>query len=156
MYAGEGGGAVRVERDKVLPLGMLDVLSAADLEGPKVVCATATDSVGVAKKRWGSRSQCKPLLGCPLQDKLGKIQGGPSARTARRLGNWVDLDLGCSTVCPIWLGQMGIWQNWLCGWARLWNIPNLSQPDPSPRADGSPCTGGCWRCEHNAQFRLYL
>ena len=27
---------------------------------------------------------------------------------------WVDFDLVCSIVCPIWLGQIVIWQNWLC------------------------------------------
>ena len=26
---------------------------------------------------------------------------------------WVDPDFGYSTVCPILLGQMRIWQNWL-------------------------------------------
>ena len=26
---------------------------------------------------------------------------------------WVDLDLDCSTVCPILHGLVGIWQNWL-------------------------------------------
>ena len=29
---------------------------------------------------------------------------------------WVDLDFGSSTV---WL--MGIWQKWLCSWAKWWN-----------------------------------
>ena len=28
---------------------------------------------------------------------------------------WVYFDLGCSTIYPILLGQMGIWQNWLVG-----------------------------------------
>ena len=26
---------------------------------------------------------------------------------------WVDLDSGCTIVCPFLLCQMGIWQNWL-------------------------------------------
>ena len=35
---------------------------------------------------------------------------------------FVDLDLGHSTTCPVVLGQMGVWLNWLCSWATLWNI----------------------------------
>ena len=57
VNAGEGSGTVRVERNDVLPLGMLDVLSAADLEGPEVVCATFADSVAIAEKCWKS-NQC--------------------------------------------------------------------------------------------------
>ena len=34
---------------------------------------------------------------------------------------WVDLDFGCSTVCPILPRLIGIWQKWLCSWARRWN-----------------------------------
>ena len=49
---------------------------------------------------------------------------------------WVDLYLGCSTVCPIRLGLMGIWQNWLCSWARWWNIQIKStQPRSTIRLD---------------------
>ena len=34
---------------------------------------------------------------------------------------WVDFDFSCSTICPILLGLLGIWQNRLGSWARLWN-----------------------------------
>ena len=37
---------------------------------------------------------------------------------------WVVMDFDCSTVCPILLGLVGIWQKWLSSWARWWNIPN--------------------------------
>ena len=37
-----------------------------------------------------------------------------------RLG-FVDLNFECSTVCPILLGLMGIWQKRLGSWARWWN-----------------------------------
>ena len=43
---------------------------------------------------------------------------------------WVDFDCGCSTFCLVLLGLMGSWQNWPCGSARWWNIPNLSQLNP--------------------------
>ena len=36
-------------------------------------------------------------------------------------------------------GLMGNWQNWLSSWARWWNIPNQSQPNPDLPGDGSPC-----------------
>ena len=34
---------------------------------------------------------------------------------------WVDFDFSCSTICPILLRLLGIWQNRLGSWARLWN-----------------------------------
>ena len=40
----------------------------------------------------------------------------------------VDLDFGCSTVCPILPGLIGIWQKWLCSWARWWNTQNKVSP----------------------------
>ena len=52
---------------------------------------------------------------------------------------WVDLDFDCSTVCPILLGLVWIWQKWLSTWARWWNIPNQSQPNPGLLGDGSLC-----------------
>ena len=54
----------------------------------------------------------------------------------------VDFDFVCSTVCPILHGQMEFRQKRLSNCARWWNIPNLSQPNPSPQADGTPCTIG--------------
>ena len=44
--------------------------------------------------------------------------------------SWVDLDFGSSTFCLVLLGLVGSWQNWLCDWARWWNMPNLSQLNP--------------------------
>ena len=44
--------AVWVQCNHVLPLGVLDVLSATDLKGPKVVDATPTYPVAVAKECW--------------------------------------------------------------------------------------------------------
>ena len=38
---------------------------------------------------------------------------------------WVDLNFECSIACPIVPGLMG-----LSSWARWWNIPNHSQPQP--------------------------
>ena len=35
---------------------------------------------------------------------------------------WVESDLFHCTVCPVLLGQMGIWQNRLVNRARWWNI----------------------------------
>ena len=43
---------------------------------------------------------------------------------------WVDFDFGSSTFCLVLLGLMGSLQNWLCGWAKWWNIRNLSQLNP--------------------------
>ena len=51
---------------------------------------------------------------------------------------WVHFDLGTSTVCPIL--QMRLGQIQLSNQARWWNISNLSKPNPSPQADGTPCT----------------
>ena len=31
---------------------------------------------------------------------------------------WVVMDLGHSTACPVLLGLMAVWQNWLGSWAR--------------------------------------
>ena len=45
----------------------------------------------------------------------------------------LDYEFGHSTVSPVLLGQMGIWQNWLYSWSRRWNIPNLSQPNRGTR-----------------------
>ena len=42
-------------------------------------------------------------------------------------------------ICLILQRQIWFWQKWLSSWARWWNIPSLSQPNPSPRADGTPC-----------------
>ena len=44
-----------------------------------------------------------------------------SLPNGRRLG-CVDLYFECSTVCPILPRLWGIWQKWLCRWARWWNI----------------------------------
>ena len=52
---------------------------------------------------------------------------------------WVDLDFDSSTVCSILHGLVGIWQKRLSSWARWWNIPNQSQPNPGSPGDGSPC-----------------
>ena len=49
-------------------------------------------------------------------------------------------DLCCSTICSVLLGQMGFWQKRLSNWTKWWNIPNLSQHNPCPQADGTPCT----------------
>ena len=51
---------------------------------------------------------------------------------------WWEFD--CSTVYLILLGLVGIWQKWLSIWARWWNIPNKSQPNPGWPGDVSPCT----------------
>ena len=50
----------------------------------------------------------------------------------------VDFNIGSLAICRILLRQMGLWQKWLSNWAKWWNIPNLRQPNPSPRADGTP------------------
>ena len=54
VHAREGSGAVWVDCDHVLLLWVLDVLGAADLEGPEIVGATLTHAVRVAKKCWES------------------------------------------------------------------------------------------------------
>ena len=51
---------------------------------------------------------------------------------------WVDLIFECSTLCPI---LMRIWQKRQDSWARSLEHPNQSQPNPGPRADGTPCKG---------------
>ena len=53
---------------------------------------------------------------------------------------WVYFDFSCSTVCPVLLGVMGIWQKRLGSWAKMAEHPNQSQPNPGLRADESPCT----------------
>ena len=45
---------------------------------------------------------------------------------------WVDLDFGYSTVYPILLGQMGIWQNHLGNWARCNLKMTLDFQEESP------------------------
>ena len=50
----------------------------------------------------------------------------------------VDFDIGIPTVCPALLKQVIFRQNCLSNWARGGNIWNLSQPDPGPRAHGTP------------------
>ena len=57
----------------------------------------------------------------------------------RGLG-WDDFEFSCSTVCPVLLGLMGIGQKWLCT-VQLgkMGIPNQSQSNPGPGADGPPC-----------------
>ena len=69
-------------------------------------------------------------------------QGGALYRVAHLLANlgWVDFDFGCSTLCQVLPGLMGKWQNLLSSWARCWNIPNQSQPNPGSPGDVSPCT----------------
>ena len=52
-------------------------------------------------------------------------------QSARGMG-WVDLNFECPTVCLILPGLMEIWQKWL-------EHPKQSQPNPGPRADGTPC-----------------
>ena len=44
----------------------------------------------------------------------------------------VDLDFGCSTVCPVLLGLMRDRQNGQTRWARFPEHPNQSQPNPGP------------------------
>ena len=56
---------------------------------------------------------------------------------------WVDLDFGCSTVCPILLGLVEIWQKRLSSRENWWNVPNQSQPDPGLPGVGSPCRRLC-------------
>ena len=60
------------------------------------------------------------------------VQGVQYARVL----SWVDLNFECSTVCPILPGLVGIWQKRL---AKMEQHPNLSQPNPGPRGDGTPC-----------------
>ena len=58
-------------------------------------------------------------------------------RVSHRLSDLGWVDFGYSTVCPILLEQMRVWQNG--SWARWVKHPNQSQPNPGPRGDGSPC-----------------
>ena len=55
---------------------------------------------------------------------------------------WIDFDLGCSTVCPIGLGQVGILSRTGCVVRQDDETSQIciSQPDPGSRADGPPCT----------------
>ena len=52
---------------------------------------------------------------------------------------WVNFDLGNWAVCLILLGQKGFRQNQMSIRARCWKNSNLSQPNPGPQADGTPC-----------------
>ena len=52
---------------------------------------------------------------------------------------WVDFDFGSSDICWIWLRQIEFWKKWLSSWTSWRNIANISQPNPSARADGAPC-----------------
>ena len=38
---------------------------------------------------------------------------------------------GLTLILALQLSAWWSWQNWLCGWARWWNIPNLSQLNPA-------------------------
>ena len=44
---------------------------------------------------------------------------------------------------------MGSWQKWLSNWARWWNIIDQSQPNPTIRGDGLPCTRSKARYFHS-------
>ena len=59
---------------------------------------------------------------------------------------WVDNDLGSSALCLILLRQMGFRNNRLCNQERLRNLTNLSQPNPGPQSDGTPCRPGRASC----------
>ena len=70
-------------------------------------------------------------------------------RTGRSISSrtWV----GLSLILAVPPSASADGQNWLCGWARWWNIPNLSQLNPvhSPPGDGPPCTdySSHWWCK---------
>ena len=51
---------------------------------------------------------------------------------------WVDLDLRCSTVCPILPGLIGIWPKRLCSWARWWNAKIKVNPTQVHEQMGHP------------------
>ena len=58
-------------------------------------------------------------------------------RVAHLLANlgWVDHDLNCSTL---WLVMPRLMGNGRSGWARWWNIPKQSLPNPGSSGDGPP------------------
>ena len=59
-------------------------------------------------------------------------------RVTHLLANFGWYDFGCSTLCPILLGLVEIWQKRQGSWARWWNIPNQSQPNRGSPGDVSP------------------
>ena len=66
----------------------------------------------------------------------------------RGILGWVDFDLGCSAHCLVLIGLMGSWQKWLSSWARWWVIKIIDQRQPNPtiRADASPCNHVYSKC----------
>ena len=50
---------------------------------------------------------------------------------------WVDFNLGVPPSCPVAFAKLPSAQ---AESARQWNTQNPSQPNPGPRADGTPCT----------------
>ena len=96
---------------------------------------------------------CRPFFILCVMDCVGCWDSGaqgftprspPLYRVAHLIADlgWVELDLECSTVCPILLGLMGIRQKWL-GKCVIWILWKQSQPNSGPRPDGPPCGG--WR-----------
>ena len=71
------------------------------------------------------RTCCQKNIVRVINDKITEHSKYRVTLVVAHLG-WVDFDFSHSTVCPILLGQMGIWQNWLYSWAKWWNIQNLS------------------------------
>ena len=86
------------------------------------------------------RKECAIISHNLIFTTLQQIRWKPLYRVTHLLANlgWVDFDFGCSTLCLVLPGQMVNWQNWMRSWARWWNIPNQSQPNPGLPGDVSP------------------
>ena len=67
------------------------------------------------------------LVFCNYTLQVSDLMGISSLELKRDQPNYsmglvVDIDLGHSTLCLGLLGQMGLWLNWLCNWAKWCNI----------------------------------
>ena len=69
--------------------------------------------------------------------QLNKSTGCP-CRSRTWVGGWVDLDFGCSSICPFLLGLMTYRQRGQSNWARLVEHPNQNQPNPLRDLLGHP------------------
>ena len=121
---------------------------------PKTETARAPFLAGQNGPHWPVRHSASPLGTVQwVSDSRPRSQFDRQYRVFHQLMDigWVDLDLGSSAFCQIRLRQMGFLQERLSSWTTWWNIPNLSQPNPSPRAE-LVVRVALWRWESNGLF----
>ena len=64
-----------------------------------------------------------------------------------------DTHISGSTVCPVLLGLMGIWQKRLCNWARWWNTQIKVNPTQVSEKRNHPVYGTLAAFEVLSKFK---